>query len=135
MIAQRYYSDNIPISLKELVYAYNSACPSFCNYEHYRSLSYVITSTILLEVLIKKILLVTKGRYRGVHVPSYLLQSLSHEGVILRKFTKEENYFLELDHSYIRYNWTEIQEEDIKESVVDGLFEYFLDLALQLGVE
>ena len=118
-----------------MVYAYNSACPSFCNYEHYRSLSYVITSTILLEVLIKKILLVTKGRYRGVHVPSYLLQSLSREGVTLRKFTKEENYFLELDHSYIRYNWTEIQEEDIKESVVDGLFEYFLDLALQLGVE
>ena len=135
MIAQRYYSDNIPISLKELVYAYNSSCPSFCNYEHYRSLPYVITSTILLEILIKKILLVTKGRYRGVHVPTYLLQSLSHAGVPIRKFTEEEVYFLELDHSYLRYNWTELQEEDVKEEVVDGLFEYFLDLALELGVK
>ena len=61
MIAQRYYSDNIPIPLKEVVYAYNSSCPSFCTYDNYRSMPYLITSTILLEVLLKKILLVVNG--------------------------------------------------------------------------
>lgn len=135
MIAQRYYSDNIPISLKELVYSYNSSCPSFCTYDNYRSLPYILTSTILLEVLLKKILLVTKGRYRGVHVPSYLLQSLSAAGIPIREFSEKESDFLDLDHSYLRYNWTELSEEHFEEKMVDGLFEYFLDLALQLGVE
>lgn len=135
MIAQRYYSDNIPIPLKEIVYAYNSSCPSFCSYENYRSLPYIITSTVLLEVLLKKILLLVKGRYRGVHVPIYLAQSISTHGIQVRDFTKEEIRFLKLDHSYVRYNWTDLMGRGFKEEVVDGLFEYFLDLALELGVK
>lgn len=135
MIAQRYYSDNIPISIKEIVYAYNSSCPSFCSYSNYRSLPYLITSTVLLEVLLKKILLVVKGRYRGVHVPIYLVQSISTHGIQVRDFTREEIKFLKLDHSYVRYNWTDLMGKEFKEEVVDSLFEYFLDLALELGVE
>ena len=135
MIAQRYYSDNIPIPLKEVVYAYNSSCPSFCTYDNYRSMPYLITSTILLEVLLKKILLVVNGRYRGVHVPIYLVQSISSHGIHIKPFTKEEIQFLKLDHSYVRYNWTDLMGREFKEEVVDGLFEYFPDLALELGVK
>jgi hypothetical protein len=135
MIAQRYYTDNIPISLKDIVYAYNSSCPSFCNYDDYIQLPYILTSTVLLEVLLKKILLKVKGKYRGVHVPIYLTHSLSSLGLSIRSFTNEEVAFLKLDHSYLRYDWSDIIERQVREEVVDGLFEYFLDLALQLDVE
>lgn len=135
MIAKRYYSDTLPISLREIVYSYNSSCPSFCTYEHYRSIPYILSSTILLEILIKKILLLTDGKYRGVHVPSQLITHLSESGFPIREFTEEEESFLDLDHSYLRYNWTLVQDQDIREELVDGLFEYFLDLAVKLGVE
>lgn len=135
MIAKKYYSENIPISLRTIVYSYNSACPSYCSYSNKNSFPYLISSTILFEVLLKKIILKVSGRYRGVHIPKQLLDSLESKGVPIRKLSKEELNFVRLDHSYIRYNAEKFLSMDLDEEVLDGLFEYFLDLAISLGVE
>lgn len=57
MIAQHYYSEDIPLSLRELVRVYNSSCPSMCKYENLSHIPYLLSSTILMEVLLKRILL------------------------------------------------------------------------------
>lgn len=135
MIAKKYYSEDIAISLRTIVYSYNSACPSYCAYENKTTFPYLISSTILFEVLLKKIILKVSGRYRGVHIPKQLLDSLESSGVPIKKLSKEELDFVRLDHSYIRYNAEQFLNVNLNERTLDGLFEYFLDLAISLGVE
>lgn len=135
MIAENHYYEDIPLSLKELVTVYNSACPSMSNYKDYSHIPYILNSTILMEVLLKRILFKMNGRYRGIHSSKVLVDSFGNFGVKLRKFTKEEEDFLALDHSIIRYRFNKYKGMRLNESMVDGLFEYFLDLALELGVK
>lgn len=67
MIAQHYYSKDIPLSLRELVRVYNSSCPSMSNYKNLSHIPYLLSSTILMEVLLKRILFKVNGRFRGTH--------------------------------------------------------------------
>ncbi len=53
----------------------------------------------------------------------------------LRSFSKEEQKYLEIDHSLVRYSYESFMNYEIDESVVDGLFEYFLDIAVKYGVK
>lgn len=69
MIAENHYYKDIPLSLKELVMAYNSVCPSMCKYKEYSYLPYILTSSILMEILLKRILFKVNGRFRGIHNP------------------------------------------------------------------
>ena len=131
----KYYTEDISVSLKDIVSAYNSSCPSFHKYSDYIPLPYILTSTVLLGVLLKKILLKVNGGYRDVQSPMDLVQSLSSLGVNLKNFTKEEIDFLELDISSLSHDWSGTMKIQVKEEVVDGLFKYFLDLALKVGVE
>lgn len=64
-----------------------------------------------------------------------LVQSLSSLGVNIKDFTKEEIDFLELDISSLSHDWSGTMKIQVNEEVVDGLFKYFLDLALKVGVE
>lgn len=131
----KYCTEDILVPLKDIVSAYNSSCPSFYKYSDYIPLPYVLTSTLLLDVLLKKILLKVNGGYSDTQDLMYLVQSLSSLGLNIKSFTKEEIAFLELDTSSLRCNWSAIMEGQISEEVVDGLFKYFLDLALKVGVE
>lgn len=132
--AQRFLTEDIPISLVELVHCYNTSCPSMCKYGNKRSLTYILSSAMLLEVLLKRVLFKLNGRYAGVHKLQRLVDSLGSK-VTLRTFTVQEREYLQLDHSLVRYDYESFMSYNIEECVVDGLFEYFLDLALQLGVE
>lgn len=89
---------------------------------------------MLLEVLLKRVLFKLNGRYAGVHKLQRLVDSLGSK-VTLRIFTVQERESLQLDHSLVRYDYESFMSYNIEECAVDGLFEYFLDLALQLGVE
>ena len=135
MIAQHYYSKDIPLSLRELVRVYNSSCPSMSNYENLSHIPYLLSSTILMEVLLKRILFKVNGRFRGTHNLKTIVDSFEQFGISLRKFSKEELQFLNKDHSTIRYNFDLYFDITLNESVIDGLFEYFITLALDLGVE
>lgn len=132
--ARKFLMEDIPMSLVELVHSYNTSCPSMCKYKHKRNFTYILSSAMLLEVLLKRILFSLKGKYAGVHKLESLKDSLDSE-VKLRPFSKEEQKFLEIDHSLVRYSYESFMDYEIDESVVDGLFEYFLDLALQLGIK
>lgn len=132
--ARKFLMEDIPMSLVELVHSYNTSCPSMCKYKHKRNFNYILSSAMLLEVLLKRILFSLKGKYAGVHKLESLKDSLDSE-VKLRPFSKEEQKFLEIDHSLVRYSYESFMDYEIDESVVDGLFEYFLDLALQLGIK
>lgn len=132
--ARKFLMEDIPMSLVELVHSYNTSCPSMCKYKHKRNFTYILSSAMLLEVLLKRILFSLKGKYAGVHKLESLKDSLDSE-VKLRPFSKEEQKFLEIDHSLVRYSYESFMNYEIDESVVDGLFEYFLDLALQLGIK
>lgn len=132
--AQRFHTEDIPISLVELVHCYNTSCPSMCNYANKRNFTYILSSAMLLEVLLKKILLKLNGKYAGVHMLKRLVDSIGFR-VYLKTFTLQERNYLQLDHSLVRYDYESFMSYDIDESVVDGLFEYFLDLALELGVK
>ena len=135
MIDQKYCTEDIPISLQDIVYAYNTSCSKFCNYVGYVQFPYILTSSTLLGVLLKKILLKVNGGYEGSQIPEDLVQSLSSLGVSIRSFTEEEISFLKLDFSSLKHEWFDIESREIKEDVVDGIFEYFLKLAIRLGVE
>lgn len=135
MIAQHYYSKDIPLSLRELVRVYNSSCPSMCKYENLSHIPYLLSSTILMEVLLKRILFKVNGRFRGTHNLKTIVDSFGQFGIELRKFSKEELQFLNKDHSTIRYNFDLYFDVALEESVIDGLFEYFISLAVDLGVE
>ena len=135
MIDQKYCTEDIPISLQDIVHAYNTSCFRFCNYAGYVQFPYILTSSTLLGVLLKKILLKVNGGYEDSHVPKDLVQSLSSLGVSIRSFTEEEISFLKLDFSSLKLEWFDIESKEIKEDVVDGIFEYFLKLAMRLGVE
>jgi hypothetical protein len=132
--ARKFLMEDIPMSLVELVHSYNTSCPSMCKYKNKRNFTYILSSAMLLEVLLKRILFSLKGKYAGVHKLESLKDSLDSE-VKLRPFSKEEQKFLEIDHSLVRYSYESFMDYEIDESVVDGLFEYFLDLALQLGIK
>lgn len=132
--ARKFLMEDIPMSLVELVHSYNTSCPSMCKYKHKRNFTYILSSAMLLEVLLKRILFSLKGKYAGVHKLESLKDSLDSE-VKLRPFSKEEQKFLEIDHSLVRYSYESFMDYEIDESVVDGLFEYFLDLALQLDIK
>jgi hypothetical protein len=132
--ARKFLMEDIPMSLVELVHSYNTSCPSMCKYKNKRNFTYILSSAMLLEVLLKRILFSLKGKYAGVHKLESLKDSLDSE-VKLRHFSKEEQKFLEIDHSLVRYSYESFMDYEIDESVVDGLFEYFLDLALQLGIK
>ena len=132
--ARKFLMEDIPMSLVELVHSYNTSCPSMCKYKNKRNFTYILSSAMLLEVLLKRILFSLKGKYAGVHKLESLKDSLDSE-VKLRPFSKEEQKFLEIDHSLVRYSYESFMDYEINESVVDGLFEYFLDLALQLGIK
>lgn len=132
--ARKFLREDIPMSLVELVHSYNTSCPSMCKYKNKRNFTYILSSAMLLEVLLKRILFSLKGKYAGVHKLESLKDSLDSE-VKLRPFSKEEQKFLEIDHSLVRYSYESFIDYEIDESVVDGLFEYFLDLALQLGIK
>ena len=132
--ARKFLMEDIPMSLVELVHSYNTSCPSMCKYKHKRNFTYILSSAMLLEVLLKRILFSLKGKYAGVHKLESLKDSLDSE-VKLRPFSKEEQKFLGIDHSLVRYSYESFMDYEIDESVVDGLFEYFLDLALQLGIK
>ena len=132
--ARKFLMEDIPMSLVELVHSYNTSCPSMCKYKHKRNFTYILSSAMLLEVLLKRILFSLKGKYAGVHKLESLKDSLDSE-VKLRPFSKEEQKFLEIDHSLVRYSYESFMDYEIDESIVDGLFEYFLDLALQLGIK
>lgn len=132
--ASKFLMEDIPMSLVELVHSYNTSCPSMCKYKHKRNFTYILSSAMLLEVLLKRILFSLKGKYAGVHKLESLKDSLDSK-VKLRPFSKEEQKFLEIDHSLVRYSYESFMDYEIDESVVDGLFEYFLDLALQLGIK
>lgn len=135
MCEKDYCTENILIPLKDIVSAYNSSCPSFYKYSDYNPLPYILTSTALLGVLLKKILHKLKGSYADVQNPMQLVQSLSSLGVNIKDFTKEEIDFLELDISSLSHDWFGTIKMQVNEEVVDGLFKYFLDLALKVGVE
>ena len=135
MVNNKYCTEDILVPLKDIVSAYNSSCPSFYKYSDYNPLPYILTSTVLLGVLLKKILLKVNGGYKDVHTPMQLVQSLSSLGVNIKDFTKEEIDFLELDISSLSHDWSGTMKIQVKEEVVDGLFKYFLDLALKVGVE
>lgn len=132
--ARKFLMEDIPMSLVELVHSYNTSCPSMCKYKNKRNFTYILSSAMLLEVLLKRILFSLKGKYAGVHKLESLKDSLDSE-LKLRSFSKEEQKFLEIDHSLVRYSYESFMDYEIDESVVDGLFEYFLDLALQLGIK
>ena len=132
--AQKFLTEDIPMSLVELVHSYNTSCPSMCKYKNKRNFTYILSSAILLEVLLKRILFRVNGRYAGKHKLEALKDSLGSK-IRLRPFSKKELNFLELDHSLVRYSYESFMDYDIDEFVVDGLFEYFLDLAVKLGVE
>lgn len=132
--ARKFLMEDIPMSLVELVHSYNTSCPSMCKYKNKRNFTYILSSAMLLEVLLKRILFSLKGKYAGVHKLESLKDSLDSE-VKLRPFSKEEQKFLEIDHSLVRYSYESFMDYEIDESVVDGLFEYFLDLALKLGIK
>lgn len=135
MIDQKYCTEDISISLQDIVHAYNTSCSRFCNYAGYVQFPYILTSSTLLGVLLKKILLKVNGGYGDYHIPKDLVMSLSSLGVSIRSFTEEEISFLKLDFSSPKHEWFDIESREIKEDVVDGIFEYFLKLAIRLGVE
>lgn len=135
MVNNKYCTEDILVPLKDIVSAYNSSCPSFYKYSDYIPLPYILTSTLLLEILLKKILLKEKGSYADVQSPMELVKSLSSLGVNIKDFTKEEIDFLELDISSLSHDWSGTMKIQVNEEVVDGLFKYFLDLALKVGVE
>lgn len=89
---------------------------------------------MLLEVLLKRILFKLNGKYAGVHKLQRLVGSLGHR-LELRTFSVDERNYLQLDHSLVRYDYESFMTYDVNEDVIDNLFEYFLDLALELGVE
>lgn len=130
-----YCSEDISVPLKDIVSAYNSSCPSFYKYSDYNPLPYILTSTVLLGVLLKKILLKVNGGYRDVHTPMQLVHTLSSLGVNIKDFTKEEIDFLELDISSLSHDWSGTMKVQVNEEIVDGLFKYFLNLALKVGIE
>lgn len=135
MIAENHYYKDIPLPLKELIRAYNSVCPSMCKYEEYSYLPYILTSSVLMEILLKRILFKVNGRYHGIHNPEILRTSFASFGIKLRKFTKEEIAFLKLNHSSVRYKYKKYKHVKPREELVDNLFRYFIDLAVELGVE
>lgn len=135
MIAQRYYDNDIPLPLSELVKIYNSSCPSLSTCKDLSYTPYILTSTILMEILLKRILFKLNGRYRGTHNIKTLADSFDQFGIELRKFSKEELEFLTIDHSSIRYTLNLYFNITLNESTIDGLFEYFISLAVSLGVE
>lgn len=135
MIAQRYYDNDIPLPLSELVKIYNSSCPSLSTCKDLSYIPYILTSTILMEILLKRILFKLNGRYRGTHNIKTLADSFDQFGVELRKFSKEELEFLTIDHSSIRYTLNLYFSVTLNESTIDGLFEYFISLAVSLGVD
>lgn len=135
MVNNKYCTEDILVPLKDIVSAYNSSCPSFYKYSDYNPLPYILTSTLLLEVLLKKILHKVNGSYADVQNPMQLVQSLSSLGVNIKDFTKGEINFLELDISSLSHDWSGTMKIQVDEEVVDGLFKYFLDLALKVGVE
>lgn len=135
MIAQRYYDNDIPLPLSELIKIYNSSCPSLSTCKDLSYIPYILTSTILMEILLKRILFKLNGRYRGTHNIKTLADSFDQFGIELRKFSKEELEFLTIDHSSIRYTLNLYFSVTLNESTVDGLFEYFISLAVSLGVE
>lgn len=135
MIAQRYYDNDIPLPLSELVKIYNSSCPSLSTCKDLSYIPYILTSTILMEILLKRILFKLNGRYRGTHNIKTLADSFDQFGIELRKFSKEELEFLTIDHSSIRYTLNLYFSVTLNESTIDGLFEYFISLAVSLGVE
>lgn len=132
--AHQFETEDIPISLVELVHCYNTSCPSMCNYPRKRSFTYILSSAMLLEVLLKRILFSLNGRYARIHKLQRLVNSLGSR-VKLRSFSKEELKYLQIDHSMVRYDYESLENYEIGEHVVDDLFEYFLDLALQVGVK
>lgn len=135
VVNNKYCTEDILVPLKDIVSAYNSSCPSFYKYSDYNPLPYILTSTVLLGVLLKKILHKVKGSYADVQNPMQLVQSLSSLGVSIKDFTKEEIDFLELDISSLSHDWFGTMKIQVNEEIVDGLFKYFLDLALKVGVE
>ena len=135
MIAQHYYDKDIPLPLSELVKIYNSSCPSLNTCKDLSYIPYILTSTILMEILLKRILFRVNGRYRGTHNIRTLAESFNQFGIELRKFSKKELEFLTIDHSSIRYTLNLYFNVTLNESVIDGLFEYFLDLAVEQGVK
>lgn len=135
MIAQRYYDNDIPLPLSELIKIYNSSCPSLSTCKDLSYIPYILTSTILMEILLKRILFKLNGRYRGTHNIKTLADSFDQFGIELRKFSKEELEFLTIDHSSIRYTLNLYFSVTLNESMVDDLFEYFISLAVSLGVE
>lgn len=88
-----------------------------------------------MEILLKRILFRVNGRYRGTHNIRTLAESFNQFGIELRKFSKEELEFLTIDHSSIRYTLNLYFNVTLNESVIGGLFEYFLDLAVEQGVK
>lgn len=135
MIAQRYYDNDIPLPLSELVKIYNSSCPSLSTCKDLSYIPYILTSTILMEILLKRILFKLNGRYRGTHNIKTLADSFDQFGVELRKFSKEELEFLTIGHSSIRYTLNLYFSVTLNESTIDGLFKYFISLAVSLGVD
>lgn len=135
MIAEKHYYEDIPLSLKELITIYNSACPSMSNYPEYSHIPYILTSSTLMELLLKRILFKINGRFRGLHNPKVLIDSFPSFGIKLRRFTKEETKFLKINHAIFRYEFDKYKDMKLNESMVDNLFRYFLDLAVELGVE
>lgn len=135
MIAQRYYDKDIPLPLTELVKIYNSSCPSLSTCKDLSYIPYILTSTILMEILLKRILFKINGRYRGTHNIRTLAESFDQFGVEIRKLSKEELEFLSIDHSSIRYTLNLYFDVTLTESVIDGLFEYFISIAVSLGIE
>lgn len=135
MIAQRYYDNDIPLPLSELIKIYNSSCPSLSTCKDLSYIPYILTSTILMEILLKRILFKLNGRYRGTHNIKTLADSFDQFGIELRKFSKEELEFLTIDRSSIRYTLNLYFSVTLNESTVDGLFEYFISLAVSLGIE
>lgn len=135
MVDNKYCTEDILVPLKDIVSAYNSSCPSFYKYSDYNPLPYILTSSVLLGVLLKKIILKVNGGYKDIHTPMQLVQSLSFLGVSIKDFTKEEIDFLELDISSLSHDLSDTMKIQVNEEIVDGLFKYFLDLALKVGIE
>ena len=52
--ARKFLMEDIPMSLVELVHSYNTSCPSMCKYKNKRNFTYILSSAMLLEVLLKK---------------------------------------------------------------------------------
>lgn len=135
MIAQSYYTNDIKLPLDELIRIYNSACPSMNNYGKVSHIPYLLTSTILMEILLKRIHFKIKGRFRGTHNLSTLIGSLKQFGFDIREFSEEELDFISKDHSAIRYTLELYSDLNLNESVIDGLFNYFISFAVELGIE